>query len=159
MILRNFFHCGHLLFTWKTHCGLKFHFCQFDWSEICTKVSFTLPEVMWMLIMKLPHTKVKFYSEVKPLTGLSSLWISCKHAQKKQSPSKLLCIKEKLNLCDIWKIQNPKAKHYTFRQHHFSGFIQRCLDYIFISKQTEILNSISKDHSPVLCSFQNFNQF
>ena len=46
---------------------------------------------------------------------------------KKQSLSKLLCIKEKLNLCDIWHIQNPKAKQYTFRQQRFSGFIQRCL--------------------------------
>ena len=42
---------------------------------------------------------------------------------KKQSISKLLHIKEKLNLCDIWRIRNPKAKQYTFRQQHFSGFI------------------------------------
>ena len=81
---------------------------------------------------------------------------------KKQSFSKLLHIKEKLNLCDIWQIQNPKAKQYTFRQQHFSGFIQRRLDYIFVSqnfqkipKHTEILNAISTDHSPVLCLFQN----
>ena len=30
--------------------------------------------------MKLPHTKVKFYPEVKSQTGLSSLWVSCKRA-------------------------------------------------------------------------------
>ena len=83
----------------------------------------------------------------------------------KESLSKLLHIKEKLNLCDIWRIRNPKAKQYTFRQQHFSGFLQRRLDYIFISqnlqeiaKPTEILNAISTDHSPVLCSFQNLNQ-
>ena len=83
----------------------------------------------------------------------------------KESLSKLLHIKEKLNLCDIWRIRNPKAKQYTFRQQHFSGFLQRRLDYIFISqnlqeiaKHTEILNAISTDHSPVLCSFQNLNQ-
>ena len=42
--------------------------------------SFTTPEVMWMLIMKLPHTEVKFYPEVKSQTGLSSLRVSCKGA-------------------------------------------------------------------------------
>ena len=30
--------------------------------------------------MKLPHTEVKIYSEVKYQTGLSSLWVSCKRA-------------------------------------------------------------------------------
>ena len=29
------------------------------------------PEVMWTLIIKLPHTEVKFYPEVKSQTGLS----------------------------------------------------------------------------------------
>ena len=84
---------------------------------------------------------------------------------KKQLLSKLLHIKEKLNLCDIWRILNPKAKQYTFRQQPFSVFLQRHLDYIFISqslqeiaKHTAILNAISTSHSPVLCSFQNFNQ-
>ena len=32
--------------------------------------------------MKLPHTEVKFYPEVKSQTGLSSLWVSCKRALK-----------------------------------------------------------------------------
>ena len=31
--LATLFHCGHLLFTWKTHCDLKFQFGQFDRSE------------------------------------------------------------------------------------------------------------------------------
>ena len=84
---------------------------------------------------------------------------------KKQSFSKLIHIKEKLNLCDIWRIRNPKAKQYTFRQQCFSGFIQRRLDYIFISqnfqeiaKHAEILKTISTDHSSVLSTFQNLNQ-
>ena len=57
-------------------------FGQFDRSEICTEVSFTPPEVMWMLIMKLLHTEVKFYPEVKSQTVLSSLRVSCKRALK-----------------------------------------------------------------------------
>ena len=32
--------------------------------------------------MKLPHTKVKFYPEVKSQTGLCSLRVSCKRALK-----------------------------------------------------------------------------
>ena len=78
MILRNFISLQE--FTWKTHCGLKFHFGQIVRSEICTEVSFTTPEVMRTLIMKLPHTEVKFYPEVKSQTGLSSLRVSCKRA-------------------------------------------------------------------------------
>ena len=53
---------------------------QLDRSEICTEVSFTTAEVMRTLIMKLPHTEVKFYPEVKCQTGLSSLQVSCKRA-------------------------------------------------------------------------------
>ena len=34
------------MLTWKYHCCLKIHFDQMDGSEVCTKVSFTLPEVM-----------------------------------------------------------------------------------------------------------------
>ena len=40
------FHCGDLLSTWKTHCDLEFRFGQIDRSEICTKMSFTSPELM-----------------------------------------------------------------------------------------------------------------
>ena len=43
-------------------------------------LSFTLPEVIWTLIMKPPYTEVKLYPEVKSQTGLSSLPISCKRA-------------------------------------------------------------------------------
>ena len=60
--------------------GLQFHFVQFDWSEICTEVSFTSPELMWTLIMKLPYTKGKFYPQAKSQTGLNSLRVSCKRA-------------------------------------------------------------------------------
>ena len=70
MILRNFISLR--AFTVYMENSLRF--------EICTEVSFTTPEVMWTLIMKLPHTEVKFYSEVKSQTGLSSLRVSCKCA-------------------------------------------------------------------------------
>ena len=78
---------------------------------------------------------------------------------KKKSIAKLIQLKEKFSLCDIWRIRNPKVKRFTFRQHHKSGFIQRRLDYFFISnniqenvKDSDILVAFSTDHSPVIFS-------
>ena len=85
---------------------------------------------------------------------------------KNHSISKLIKIKEKMDLCDIWRIRNPKKKSYTFRQQHFSGLIQRRLDYIFLSlsfqeliKKPEFLNAFSTDHSPVFCFIEACSQF
>ena len=41
---------------------------------------------MRTLIIKLPHTEVKFYPEVKSQTGLSLLRISCKRALSLKPP-------------------------------------------------------------------------
>ena len=74
--------------------------------------------------------------------------------------TKLIRLKEKHSLTDICRNQNPYVKRYTFRENHFSGFIQRCLDYILISNSiqeyidsTNILPALSTDHSPILISF------
>ena len=79
---------------------------------------------------------------------------------KKNSLSKLLEITQKLDLRDIWQVRNPKKMQYTFRQQHFSGLIQRILDYIFISqnfqevlKDSEILCTMSTDRSVLFCFF------
>ena len=79
---------------------------------------------------------------------------------KKLAVSKLIELKESLNLCDIWRIRNPKSKAFTFRQRHVSGILQRRLDYLFISNNMQesaindrILNALSTDHSPLFCSF------
>ena len=37
---------------------------------------------------------------------------------KKRTIAKLIQITENLDLCDIWRIRNPKSKRFTFRQHH-----------------------------------------
>ena len=75
---------------------------------------------------------------------------------KKKSLRIILAIKERLDLCDIWRIRNPKTCRYTFRQNHSSGVIQRRLDYFFILNnmqefvsKTDILASFLSDHSPV----------
>ena len=46
-----------------------------------------------------------------------------KPALKKKTLVKLMQIKEKFDLCDIWRIKNPNTKRYTFRQQHSSGYI------------------------------------
>ena len=80
---------------------------------------------------------------------------------KKKSIAKLIQIKEKFDLCDIWRIRNPKIKRFTFRQQHISGFIQRRLDYFFLSNllqesvnKTDILAIFSTYHSPLLFSIK-----
>ena len=79
---------------------------------------------------------------------------------KRKSVGLFIEIKETYNLCDIWRIRNPKSKTFTFRQNHTSGFIQRRLDYILISnslqehvKKADILASLSSDHSPTFLYF------
>ena len=116
MFCTTLFRCGHLLFTWKTHCGLKLHFGQFDRSEICTEVTFTSPEVMWTLIMKLPYIEVKFYPEVKSQTGLSSLRVSCKRALRKMDFS-------------VECFTNDVKQHFTIKRVKiwlFGGLLDTC---------------------------------
>ena len=78
---------------------------------------------------------------------------------KSGSINKLIELNETLELCDIWRIRNPKKRKYTFRQKHLSAIIQQRLEYIFISqnfqeyvKKSDVLNALSTDHSPVFCS-------
>ena len=73
---------------------------------------------------------------------------------------KLIELKEKYTLTNSWRLRNHYVKRYTFRQNHFLGFIQRRLDYIFISNSiqeyidaTDILPALSTDHSPNLIFF------
>ena len=42
---------------------------------------------------------------------------------KTHTVGKFLELKDKFDLCDIWRIKHPKTKTFTFRQKHFSGFI------------------------------------
>ena len=88
----------------------------------------------------------------------------------KKEISNFIKMKESLNLCDIWRIRNPKSKWYTFRQNHSSGFIQRRLNHFFVSnvqqecvKKNWSLNwtddSFATDHSPILFSSNQMSEF
>ena len=56
---------------------------------------------------------------------------------KNKSINKLIELNETLDLCDTWRIRNPKKRKCTFRQKHLSGIIPRRLDYIFISQNLQ----------------------
>ena len=78
---------------------------------------------------------------------------------KNKSVAKFIHIKESLGLCDIWRVRNPKKKHYTFGQQHITGFIQRRLNYFLVSNnlqesnnKTVILTAFSTDHSHIFFS-------
>ena len=69
----------------------------------------------------------------------------------------LIEIRETFNLCDIWRIRNPKSKFFTFHQNHVSGRIQRRLDYFLISNfleetviRADVLASFCSDHRPII---------
>ena len=53
---------------------------------------------------------------------------------KRKSLAKLIELREGYDLCDIWRVTNTKVKEFTFTQQHSSGFIQRRLDYFFLSR-------------------------
>ena len=65
-----------------------------------------------------------------------------------------------LSMCDIWRVRNPNARRFTFPQNHFSGFIERWLDFFLISNilesitKTDVLDSFCIDRSPLVHSLQ-----
>ena len=79
------------------------------------------------------------------------------------SLSKFESIKQKLNLCDVWRIRNHDSRQFTYRSK--STFLQCRLDYLFISNciqedvnQINILASLNSDHSPVYLKFSEGNE-
>ena len=69
-----------------------------------------------------------------------------------------------MDICDIWRIRNPKPQNFTFRQNHSTRFIKLQLDYIFVSNclqefvnYTDVLPAISTDHSLGLILLSNDN--
>ena len=82
---------------------------------------------------------------------------------KLMSLAKFESIKQKLDLCDVWRIRNPNSRRFTYRSK--SPFLQCRLDYLFISdsiqedvNQIDILASLNSDHSPVYLKFSEGNE-
>ena len=66
----------------------------------------------------------------------------------------LISLIEVLNLVDIWRLKNPDAKRYTWREKTRYGFRQSRIDFFLISchleyytETTQILPGIKSDHS------------
>ena len=98
-----------------------------------------------------------FDSSLDPNGGTSTL--------KSWSINKLTEFNETIDLCDIWRMRNPKKSKCTFQQIHLSGTRPRLLDYIFISenlqvyvKESVVLNVLSTDQLPVFCSISKGNE-
>ena len=82
---------------------------------------------------------------------------------KLMSLAKFESIKQKLDLCDVWRIRNPDSRRFTYRSK--SPFLQCRLDYLFISdsiqedvNQIDILAALNSDHSPVYLKFSEGNE-
>ena len=77
---------------------------------------------------------------------------------KKKSIAKLIQIKEEINLCDIWRIQNPNIKRFTFRQTYLRIYSKKtwllfCFYLLPESvNKTNVLAAFSTDHSLLLFS-------
>ena len=79
---------------------------------------------------------------------------------KMSSISELTKIMTTFDLCDIYRLRNPDTRRFTYRQN--SPKRLRRLDYFIISNsiqeivdKTEVLTSVSSDHSPVLITFNS----
>ena len=75
-----------------------------------------------------------------------------KSSLKLMSIATMQNLTERDNLCDVWRVRNPTNKRFTFRKKN--PFLQRRLDYIFISNEfqesvvnIEVLPSVNSDHS------------
>ena len=64
-------------FTWKSHAGLKLHFGENDRYEIHTGLHLISPQFMRTQLKKWLSTEVRFSTEIKSYTSLSSFRLSC----------------------------------------------------------------------------------
>ena len=83
---------------------------------------------------------------------------------KKRSVAKLISVIERFTLVDIWRVRNQNKRRYTFRQSHQAGYLQRRLDYFFVSNslqgnicETDIQVAFCTDHSPITLSLKPIN--
>ena len=116
----------------------------------------------------LPENDDNFYEKNVILASGFNIFfnkkLECKGGRpiiKKQSVSHIIKLQDAFYLCHIWRIRNPRK-----RQKHFSGIIQRRLDYLFISNSlqdtissVDILNTFSIDHFPVFLFLNKMFKF
>ena len=131
-------------------------------------MSFTLPEVVWTLIRKLPFTEVKFYPKVKSQTGLSSLRVSCKRALNYSKSTPLQkkgrgltksdiggdAAKNVMSLANLVHSEGKKEEGYFFKIALETGSVTRskCFSVHFFYRKNFCFSYISWDPGNIAVS-------
>ena len=68
---------------------------------------------------------------------------------KKKSLAKLIKLMTHIMTHMIYGVGNTKSKQFTFAQNHSSGFIQRRLDYMFISNTLKEFVTMTETMTPI----------
>ena len=83
---------------------------------------------------------------------------------RKRSVAELISVIERFTLVDVWRVRNQNKRRYTFHQSHQAGYLQRRLDYFFVSNslqenicETDIQVAFCTDHSPITFSRKPIN--
>ena len=100
------FRFGQIMFTWKSHAGLKFHFCQNERYEIHTVLSFISPQFKWTQVKSWLNTEVRFWTEMKSHTGLRSFRPSCARTLARTGNNKIKLFTRKM-------YQSPCQEEYS----------------------------------------------
>ena len=56
---------------------------------------------------------------------------------KKRYVAKLISVIDLCDLVDLWKVRNQNKRRYTFRESHQADYLQRRLDYCFVSNSLQ----------------------
>ena len=118
------------MFSWKSHAGLKFHFGQIDRCEIHTVLSFISPHFMWTQVNSWLNTEVRFSTEMKSYTGLSSFLLSCQHNLTVYMENSL---RSEISLWPIWPKWTLHQSEFHYARSHVNA------DNEVTSHQSEIL--------------------
>ena len=78
--------------------------------------------------------------------------------------AKLISVIERFTLVDIWRVGNQNKRRYTFCQSHQAGYLQRRLDYFFVSNslqgnicETDFQGAFCTDYTPITISPKPIN--
>ena len=91
--------------------------------------------------------------------------------KKVKSIETIESIMQEYDLCDIWRLRNPRVKRYTWRgsgqgkSSKYGQFLQRRLDFFLVSdeiqpfvEKCDIVPAPSTDHSAIMIKFRSYNQ-
>ena len=116
---------------------LKFLNYEISIIFVCRSESATPPSTLLNFFDINQNKRIIFASDFNIFFGSKLEARRGKPILKKKSIIKLLSIKERLDICDIWRIRNPKCENFIFGQNHSTGFIECRLDYILVSNCLE----------------------